>query len=112
MWVMDTTTITVDAPIVTLINTFTVAPDRQRQVVDLLNRTTEETMRHLPGFVTTSIHASNDGTRVVNYAQWQSEETFFAMLANPAAQEHMRQLTELSDAVDPHLYTVAATHHG
>ncbi len=107
---MNTTTITVGAPIVTLINTFTVAPDRQRQIVDLLNRATEDTMRHLPGFVTANIHASSDGTRVVNYAQWRSEDDFRAMLANPAAQEHMIQLTELADAADPHLYTVESTH--
>ena len=107
---MTTTTITAGSSIATLINTFTVAPERQRQVVDLLNRTTEETMRNLPGFIATSIHASSDGTRVVNYAQWETVETFQAMLQNPAVQEHFGQLTALSEAVDPHLYTVESTH--
>ncbi|HEV3357331.1 MAG TPA: antibiotic biosynthesis monooxygenase family protein [Pseudonocardiaceae bacterium] len=107
---MTTTTITAGASIATLINTFTVAPQRQRDIVDLLNRTTEETMRHLPGFIATSIHASSDGTRVVNYAQWESVEAFQAMLRNPAAQQHMTELTALSEAVDPHLYTVESTH--
>ena len=107
---MTTTTITAGSSIATLINTFTVVPQRQRQIVELLNRTTEETMRHLPGFVATSIHASSDGTRVVNYAQWESVATFQAMLQDPAVQEHFQQLTALSEAVDPHLYTVESTH--
>ena len=107
---MNSATITAGAPIATVINTFTVAPEHQRDVVDLLNKVTEEAMRQLPGFIATSIHASNDGTRVVNYAQWETVDTFMAMLQNPAVQEHFQQLTALSEAVDPHLYTVESTH--
>ncbi|WP_248963015.1 hypothetical protein [Sphaerisporangium perillae] len=40
-----TTTITIDAPVATLINVFTVQPDRRRELVDLLVCATEEVMR-------------------------------------------------------------------
>ncbi len=60
------TTIAKDNRIVTLINVFTVEPTRQKQLVDLLIRATEATMRNLPGFVSANIHKSVDGTRVVN----------------------------------------------
>ena len=40
-------------------------------------------MQHQPGFVSANIHVSTDGTRVVNYAQWESAEAFQAMLADP-----------------------------
>jgi quinol monooxygenase YgiN len=106
-----TTTITAGAPVATLINVFTVRPDRQRQLVDLLVRATEEVMRHHPGFVAANIHASEDGTRVVNYAQWESAEAFRAMLANPEAREHMRECGALADSADPHLHTVESVHH-
>ena len=106
-----TTTITVDAPIATLINVFTVQADRQRELVDLLVHATDEVMQHLPGFVAANIHASTDGTRVVNYAQWQSADAFHAMLGNPTAQEHMRQAAAVADQYDPHLYTVESVHH-
>jgi quinol monooxygenase YgiN len=105
------TTITAGAPIATLINVFSVQPDRQRRLVDLLTRATEDTMRHLPGFLTANIHASSDGTRVVNYAQWQTADAFHAMLENPAAQQHMREAAALADRIDPHLHTVESTHH-
>lgn len=47
----------------------------------------------MPGFVAPNIHASADGTKVVNYAQWESAEAFHAMLDNPEAQAHMGQAT-------------------
>jgi heme-degrading monooxygenase HmoA len=106
-----TTTITVDAPVATLINVFTVQADRQRELVDVLVTATEEVMQHLPGFVAANIHASDDGTRVINYAQWETADAFQAMLNTPAAQVHMRQAAALADGFDPHLYAVASVHH-
>ena len=105
------TTITVDAPVATLINVFTVQSDRQRELVELLTTATEEVMRHLPGFVAANIHASTDGTRVVNYAQWESAADFEAMLTDPEAQVHMRQAAAMADHYDPHLYSVESVHH-
>lgn len=105
------TTITEAAPVATLVNVFTVSPDRQQQLVDLLVRATDEVMRHVPGFVAANIHASTDGTRVVNYAQWESADAFHAMLGDATAQEHMNEAAALADTFDPHLYTVASVHH-
>lgn len=65
---MPTTTITADASLATLVDVFAVRPDRRRELVDLLVHATDEVMRHLPGFVAANIHASTDGTRVVNLA--------------------------------------------
>ncbi len=104
------TTIAPDQRVVTLINVFTVAPERQQQLVDLLDRATEDVMRHLPGFVSANLHASLDGTRVVNYAQWRSVEDFRAMLQNSDAAPHMAAAADLAH-FEPHLYTVRAVHH-
>ena len=104
------TTISTDAPIATLINVFTVQPDRQRELTDMLTRATEEVMQHLPGFISANIHASTDGGKVVNYAQWRSADDFHAMLENPEAQKHVRQAAEVAERYEPHLYTVESTH--
>jgi quinol monooxygenase YgiN len=106
------TRIVVGAPVATLINVFVVAPERQRELVELLERVTQESMRHVAGFVSANIHASSDGTRVINYAQWESPEAFQAMLADPDAQVHMREAAEIAESFDPHLYTVSSVHHG
>lgn len=107
---MALTTIAPDAQVATLINVFTVAPERQRELVNLLDEATEKVMRHRDGFVSANIHASLDGQRVVNYAQWKSVDHFQAMLADPVAREHMEAISALAEA-DPKLYTVEATHH-
>ncbi|WP_319455494.1 MULTISPECIES: antibiotic biosynthesis monooxygenase family protein [unclassified Mycobacterium] len=104
------TTIVEYAPYATLINVFTVAPDRAAELAALLTNATEDVMQHLPGFRSANIHLSTDGTHVVNYAQWDSAQAFEAMQANPEAQLHMRAAAELADGFDPHFYTVESVH--
>jgi quinol monooxygenase YgiN len=104
------TTIDPAQQVVTLINVFTVEPERQQELVDLLDRATDEVMRHLPGFVSANLHASLDGSRVVNYAQWRSVADFQAMLANPDAGAHMNAALDRATAA-PHLYAVRSVHH-
>ena len=86
---------------------FTVEPARQRELVDLLTRATDETIRHMPGFVSATIHKSLDGARVTNYAQWRSREDFEAMLSNPAASPHLKEAAALATSFEPHLYEVS-----
>jgi hypothetical protein len=97
-------------PHATLINVFTVEPDRASALVALLSDATDEVMRHLPGFVSANIHLSTDGTRVVNYAQWETAEAFESMQADPNAREHMSKAADLASGFDPHLYTVESVH--
>ncbi|MGV9293447.1 putative quinol monooxygenase [Amycolatopsis sp. NPDC003676] len=104
------TTISTDAGVATLVNVFTVEPEKQQSLVEVLTTATEEVMRRRPGFVSANIHASTDGTRVVNYAQWASAEDFQAMLADPECREHMAAAVALAKS-DPHLYTVESVHH-
>ena len=91
--------------VVTLINIFTVSPENQQKLVDMLIEATQKTMRHLPGFVSASIHKSADGTRVANYAQWRKAEDFEAMLRDPRATEHMKPIREIA-TYDANLYEV------
>jgi quinol monooxygenase YgiN len=103
------TTISKDSKLVTLINVFTVEPDRQQQLVDLLIQATETSMRYVPGFVSANIHRSFDGTKVANYAQWRSVEDFEAMLKNPVAIPHIKQASALG-TFEPGLYEVVSAY--
>lgn len=58
-----------------------------------------------------NIHASLDGTRVANYAQWASEQHYQDVLARPDIREHMSKIMQIADAFDPRLFTVRAVHH-
>lgn len=100
------TTISVDQPVVTLINVFTVEPERQQELVDLLVDATRKTMSRLHGFVSANIHVSLDGRHVANYAQWTSEADFRAMLSDPEAMVHMQAAAAIA-RYEPQLYRVA-----
>lgn len=99
-----------DQAVATLVNVFTVASERQQELVDLLVEATEQVMQHRDGFISANIHASDDGQRVVNYAQWESAEALQAALADSTVQQHLGPVTQLAEA-DPKLYRVVAVHH-
>jgi len=90
------TTIQADADMLTLVNVFSVKPENQPKLVQLLVDATQQTMRHLPGFISANIHKSVDGTKVVNYAQWRSREDFDAMRLNPSVGPHMQAAAALA----------------
>src|ERR671933_654289 len=100
-------TIARDNDVVTLINVFTVAPDDQERLVNVLVDATRVVMRRQPGFVSASIHKSLDGTRVANYAQWKSPEAFNAMLESPEANAHMTEAAKIAEKFEPYLYEVS-----
>lgn len=104
------TTITAHSNHATLVNVFTVEPERARRLADLLTAATDEVMQHVDGFISANIHLSTDGTRVVNYAQWRNAAAFEAMLQDPTAREHMAKCAELTISFDPHIYTVESVH--
>ena len=98
------------APVVTLINVFTVVPENQQRLIEIWQRGTDEVMRHLPGFISANIHRSLDGTRVINYAQWESREAFQATLQHPEASAYFRELAEIGTPA-PVLCEVVSVHH-
>ena len=101
-----------DQDVVTLINVFTIEPEDQQRLVDLLAEATEATMSGQPGYVSANIHKSLDGTKVTNYAQWRSREAFEAMLAEADARVHMAEAGRLASAFEPQLYEVAFSDGG
>jgi len=108
---MDATaTITAHTQVTTLINVFTVKPENQRALVDLLVKTTDEVMRHREGFISTAVHASIDGTRVANYAQWETEAHLRAVLADPTSREQLDGARKLAEGFEPNIYTVESVH--
>ena len=95
------------AEIFTLINTFTVVPQRQDVVVKSLRDFTEQHARFFSGFVGATVHASLDGHRVVNYVQWESQADLGAMMASAPAKAHIAEVGALAEHVEPVVYRVA-----
>lgn len=89
--------------LVTLINVFEVKPERQQELIDNWIRFVDS-VKGEPGMIGTSLHRSKDGTRVINYAQWKSEEDLDRFLKKNREQREARH--PLAERVDPHLYEV------
>ena len=90
------TTISKDAKLVTFINVFTVAPTNQQRVVELLREVTNDFVRHAPGFVSSSLHRSLDGTRVTMYAQWRAMADYEAMRKDPRPLPYLEQAMSIA----------------
>ncbi|MEV6706551.1 antibiotic biosynthesis monooxygenase family protein [Micromonospora wenchangensis] len=90
---------------VTFVNVIDVDPSRQQEVIDLLTEGTEKVVSRRPGFVSVTLLASLDRTRVVNVARWRSADDVRATQADPEAAEYARRTAALAQA-SPGLYTV------
>ncbi|RMI31464.1 hypothetical protein EBN03_17455 [Nocardia stercoris] len=69
-------------------------PDRQRAIIDSLIATLEAGATP-PGMLSANFHASLDGTRVLNYAEWVSDEAHIEFLAGSTRQATLRTSTGL-----------------
>lgn len=99
------TTISTTNQVVTLINVFTVNPQNQQRLVNLLICAAERIMKKQPGYVSTNIHKSFDGMRVVNYAQWQTRADFDAIFRIPEVIQHFAEIMSFAKS-DYHIYDV------
>lgn len=99
--------INAEFPYVTVVNVFTVQPDKADELIATAVATTQSTLSRMAGFVSSSFHKSLDGQQVVNYAQWESQTSLQASMQQPAVQQMLQAMGQLATAA-PNLYKVTA----
>ena len=77
------TTIAVTKQVTTLINVLTFEPENQEKVIELLRSSTENVVRKLDGWISTSFIAAKDQRRIVIYSQWRDLASVEAMRTHP-----------------------------
>ena len=92
----------------TFINAFRCRPGDQDRVVELNIDIIENVAVHQPGFISATVHRSIDGTRVINYLQWETAQHLAAMQQSPAFGQIAQQLRGLIE-FDPHQCEVVHT---
>ena len=102
------TLISKDHHYLTLINVFTVAPENQQRLVDLLVSATSGSVRNITGFISSSLHRSLDGTKVTMYAQWRSQEDYQNMRNNATASPFLEEALKIA-SFEPGMYEVVET---
>jgi quinol monooxygenase YgiN len=85
-----------NAPLATLINVFSVAPADRDRLVALLKEGTDSWISKLPGFVSSSLHVSRDGQRVVIYGQWRNAESIAAMRQHPEMPAYFERIKAMA----------------
>jgi quinol monooxygenase YgiN len=93
---------------ITLINVFTVEPLNQQRLVDLLARATDEFVTQAPGFVSSTLHRSLDGTKVTMYAQWSSVEDYETMRRDPGPLPLFQEALSIA-TFEPGMYEIVRT---
>ena len=98
------TTLDPGAGYVTVINTYTVDPERAEALLDLLVRATTDTLRHVPGFVSANFHLNAERTQLVNYAQWRSREAIAAARSDAGVAALIAQAARIVESFTPVQY--------
>jgi quinol monooxygenase YgiN len=75
----------------TLINVFTVRPEKQEELIVLLKEITERDVRHHKGFISASLHRGLDGGKVAMYAQWASIDDYESMRKNSGSASSLKK---------------------
>ena len=92
--------------IVTQITTVKVPPDHQAEVLELMTERARF-MATQPGFVSVSLHKSDDGSHIVNYVQWMDRKKLAAAHHSPEFRKQWPRFGELIEQAEPCLYQVA-----
>jgi quinol monooxygenase YgiN len=85
----------------TLINTYAAKQERAEELIEFLSRSTQETLRYVPGFISANLHLSFDRTKIVNYAQWVDAEATAAARQDPKVADLMRQQLQIAESFNP-----------
>ena len=100
-----------NAGIITQINVFTILPENQQEnqqrVVDIMTKAANM-LRDAPGAISASVHRSLDGTRVVNYVQYESQEAWEAVMVKVRERSQFGSMQDIATA-EPGLYEVVFT---
>jgi heme-degrading monooxygenase HmoA len=100
--------IRVNSGVVTQITTVKVSADNQDEVLRLMKERAEF-MATQPGFVSVSLHRSQDGSHVVNYVQWANADKLAKAHHAPEFRKKWPKFGELVKEVEPCLYEVVHT---
>jgi heme-degrading monooxygenase HmoA len=92
--------------VVTQITTVKVAPQHQAEVLRLMAERARF-MATQPGFVSVSLHKSEDGSHLVNYVQWNDRNKLAAAHHSSEFRKKWPRFGELVNEAEPCLYQVA-----
>ncbi|MDZ8105605.1 MAG: antibiotic biosynthesis monooxygenase family protein [Nostoc sp. DedQUE12a] len=87
-------------------NIFTVNPGKQEDAFERIQQIYTEVVQSQPGFLDAQLLKSDDGSKVVAIAHWESADQLVALRQHPRFQElHDEEFYEAIAKVEPHVYS-------
>lgn len=95
-----------DVDYVTMINYFSVAPNDQQEFAEIEVKEIDKYGDKMNSALAASFYRSIEGSRVFNYAHWQSQEALEASQQTEEFKAHIDRMSHLDFAPDPRIYEV------
>jgi quinol monooxygenase YgiN len=89
---------------------FSMKPENQPKMVSLAKEHIKPAMEQ-PGLISATFHRSLDGTRVINYGQWENEEAIAELVKKPGFSKTAPYWEGIADN-EYHLYEVVSVVNG
>jgi len=80
---------------------FDVTPDKQMALIGAIVGEVERWVQLRPGFISSTLHASHDGSHVINYAQWTNEAAFKGFLEDRENRKLQEAIHEVDASLKP-----------
>jgi heme-degrading monooxygenase HmoA len=91
---------------VTLVNLFTVEPEKQESAANKIAEIYQTIVSQQPGFISAKIHKSLDGVKVAAIARWRSEADLHAMQQTSEFQNSLGTLKGEIISAEPHTFEI------
>ena len=103
---MPTIYLSQEVDYVTMINYFSVAPEDQQEFAEIEVQEIEQYGDQMNAAIAASFHRSLVGSRVFNYAHWQSKEALEASQQTEEFKAHIKRMSHLNFTPNPRVYQV------
>ena len=97
--------------ITVLVSVFTVQPDNEQKLLELIKEGTLSIFSKQPGYISCSVHRESDAKRLVLYGQWESPQYIDAFRQKPEIGEYFQKIRELATVESIVCNDVSFVHH-
>jgi len=94
-----------------LISVFTVQPENEQKLIELIEEGTLSLFSKQPGYISCSVHRGSDSKRLVLYGQWEGQQYIEAFRKIPEIGQYFIKIKELATVESVICNDVSFVHH-
>jgi len=94
-----------------LVTVFTVQPENEQKLIDLIEEGTSSLFSVQPGYISCSVHRGSDARHVVLYGQWETLQSIEAFRKVPEIGEYTKKILQLATFTSVVCNDVPYVHH-